>query len=190
MRGRQIKQTIDQGYQKPSTFKNIGEYKVDKKLSGRRAQVYYNKKENKYIVNHKGTQGPKDILTDALYITTGYKTNRFAHAKKVQKQAEMKYKGAEGTSIGHSLGKELALHASHKDAKIIGYNGLTLPSHLLRERKYTNYTHIRNQHDVASFAQLLTGPRASTVNILNAFPTHFLHNHTTVALEKVGEQEF
>ena len=54
---------------------NINGYKLDNELSGNRVQVYYNPTTNHTIVNHRGTQGINDYITDLRYGLFNYKNS-------------------------------------------------------------------------------------------------------------------
>ena len=49
------------------TPSDYGDYKVDKSLSGQRAQVYTNDATGKVIVAHRGTAGMHDMITDVQF---------------------------------------------------------------------------------------------------------------------------
>ena len=121
-------------------------YERDKKLSGKRVQVYH--KDGHAIIVHRGTKGIHDVGTDAAYISTGYKSKRFKHSKKIQKQAEKKYKKT--TTVGHSLGGTLAETSAikrGKSNKVITYNKIAIP---LRDKPKALQRDIRTKNDFAS----------------------------------------
>ena len=43
---------------------DIGDYKIDKQLSGTRAKVYTNKETGENVIAIRGTQGIHDMITD------------------------------------------------------------------------------------------------------------------------------
>ena len=78
-----LNKVIENGYKKKNKQdSNIDGYILDKKLSGERAQVYYNPETNKTVINHRGTASMKDWGTD-LGLSLGIKSGkRFKHAGK------------------------------------------------------------------------------------------------------------
>ena len=70
-----------------STYSNkkedIGDYKIDRKLSGLRAKVFTNKETGKNIIAIRGTKGIHDVITDGNLFFGNKNTKRFKHAQKV-----------------------------------------------------------------------------------------------------------
>ena len=84
LQSKDLKKILSSTYDKKN--KDIGDFKVDKSLSGRRAKVYHNENTGQTVVSHRGTASLKDWGTD-LGMSMGYENgNRFKHAEKVQKQ--------------------------------------------------------------------------------------------------------
>ena len=77
----ELKQILKSTYEKDK--KDIGDYKIDKQLSGLRAKVYTNKETGKNVIAIRGTQGIHDMITDANLLFNNKNTKRFKHAKKV-----------------------------------------------------------------------------------------------------------
>src|SRR5688572_20204870 len=70
-----LKSMIINGYiKKPQGMDNINSYVLDKSLSGTRAQVYHHPETNHLVVNHRGTQGIHDVITD-MRLMLGDKSN-------------------------------------------------------------------------------------------------------------------
>ena len=76
----ELKQILKSTYEKDK--KDIGDYKIDKQLSGLRAKVYTNKETGKNVIAIRGTQGIHDMITDANLLFDNKNTNRFKHAQK------------------------------------------------------------------------------------------------------------
>ena len=113
-----LQQVIKNGYKKDKTNKLDG-YILDHELSGSRAQVYHNEKNNKTIINHRGTQGFNDLITD-LKLSLGKTNNkRFNHGKNITDNAIEKYANSDFTITGHSLGAKIAKEANKKHNKDI-----------------------------------------------------------------------
>jgi hypothetical protein len=60
-----LQQIISNGYQDdPKKVNTIDNYKIDKALSGQRVQVYHNKDTDHLVMNHRGTKGIHDVVSD------------------------------------------------------------------------------------------------------------------------------
>ena len=115
-----LRKVLDNSY--TQTRDDIDGYKVDKSLSGKRAQVYVNA-DGKAIVSHRGTSGLHDVLTDMKYVMGQLgTTKRLKHARRIQKEAEAKYGSQNTTTVGHSLGSVLAQKVGRNSAEIITMN--------------------------------------------------------------------
>ena len=82
---------------------DIGDYKVDKKLSGLRAKVYSNKTTGKNVIAIRGTKGIHDLITDGHLLVGDKNTKRFKHAQKVYDRVVSKYGKDNLILAGHSL---------------------------------------------------------------------------------------
>ena len=71
-----LKSTYEPGKQ------DIGDYKIDKKLSGLRAKIYTNANTGKTVVAHRGTANIYDMITDVNLLFDNKNTKRFKHAQK------------------------------------------------------------------------------------------------------------
>jgi hypothetical protein len=102
-----LKNLLNASYEK--TPSNVGDWVVDKSLSGQRAQVYQNSKTGQVVVAHRGSASIQDFGNDLKYVLGSdlKDTKRYKHAEKVQKEAEAKYGADKVTTIGHSLGSLL-----------------------------------------------------------------------------------
>ncbi len=122
-----LQNIISNGYKKKKT-NNIDGYKLDNSLSGNRVQVLHNDDTNHTIVNHKGTGSLTDMWTDVkLALWNDKSGKRFDHSKKIQKEAEDKYKDSNFTVTGHSLGSKLAQEANTNNHELIALNGAYTP---------------------------------------------------------------
>ena len=74
---------IKNGYEdKPKHTDSVDGYVLDKSLSGSRAQVYYHPETKHLVVNHRGTKGSKDVMTD-IGLMFGHKSGkRFVQVKR------------------------------------------------------------------------------------------------------------
>lgn len=165
---------------------DVGDYRVDRSLSGQRAQVYHNPKNNHVIVAHRGTQGMHDWFTDMNYGMWGHgrNTTRFQHAKRIQEEAEKKYGTQNLTTVGHSLGAAIAEDVGQ------GKHVITLnkPSLLLTTPKHNARQYdIRTSHDPVSALRPLHAK-----NNLLTIPSRsqsLLTEHGTATLGRLGDQE-
>ena len=129
---------------------NVGEFKVDESLSGKRAKVYHNNETGQTVVAHRGTKGAKDWMTDGA-MALGYEGgNRFKHAEKVQKKAEAKYGTENLTTVGHSLGARLAEKYGQNGQEVITLNKPIIP-------KTFGKTISKNQYDIRSTTDAVSG---------------------------------
>jgi len=179
MKGGKLSSQDLQHFLKSSYDKKHSNYKdfvLDKSLSGQRVQVYHNPKTGQTVVAHRGTQGLRDWVTDARYALGDTSSKRFQHSAKIQKQAEMKYGAENVTSIGHSLGSQLAEKSSNKKTKeIITLNKPVNPNDLIRYSVPSNQTDIRTTHDPVSFLRPFERGKKAIVlpsDTLNPFTEH------------------
>jgi hypothetical protein len=142
---------IKNGYaDDPKETENLDGYVLDKELSGTRAQVYYNPTTKHLVVNHRGTKGVHDVMTD-IGLMFGHKSGkRFEHGKKITDEALNKYKTDNVTISGHSLGSEIAREAS-KNTKhdVVVVNPAVAPLDMFNKQK-ENETVIRSRLDPIS----------------------------------------
>ena len=76
-----LKDLLQSTYSKKK--QDIGDYKIDRKLSGLRAKVFTNKETGKNIIAIRGTKGIHDVITDGHLFFGNKNTKRFKHAQKV-----------------------------------------------------------------------------------------------------------
>jgi hypothetical protein len=170
----------DQNYQKAELGK-FG-YNLDTSLSNGNQQTYYNPNENKLLFNVAGTHNLSDVGTD-FYLGIGKlkDTNRFKEADNALKQAKSKYKNANTTITGHSLGSSIAsyLGDGHNDKIITLDKGSTIGQNTGRDE--TDY---RTSGDLVSLLGAnathtitLQNPHAQTGNfILDGLNAHNVDN--------------
>ena len=172
---------LNKSYEKD--LKDSGDFKIDKSLSGQRAKVYRNDKTNQTVISHRGTQGLRDILTDALYFTTGYKSNRFKHAEKIQKESEKKYGASNTTTIGHSLGAVLAKQYGNKSKEILTFNR-PIGLEDLKKKKNDNIVDVRTTNDPFSQLNKFSLKNGNEVSI-NSKSFHPIEEHRVKNLDQL-----
>jgi len=145
LKAKDLKAFLHKSYD--NKLQDHGHYKVDKSLSGQRVQVYHNPINNHTVIAHRGTKGIHDVLTDAKLMFGMKNNNRFNYSKKIQKQAEEKYKDSNITTLGHSLGSKLAEEATNKDGEIITLNKA---HHPFDNTKHKNQVDLRTKLDPVS----------------------------------------
>lgn len=163
-----IKKFLDNSYLDPKSQKKIiGGYKRDDELSGRRVQVYTDQ-EGKAIVSHRGTQGFKDVLTDAkLAVGKLTGTDRYKHAKKIQQKAVEKYGKENITTLGHSLGGSIAERAGKISGnRVITYNKGVSPLDFSKKLP-KKQTDIRSTGDLVSFSGKLQ--KGNKINLSHGY---------------------
>ena len=139
---------LKNSYERKDKKTLIDGYQIDKKLSGNRAQVYFNDENKKAVIVHRGTQGPQDFITDGL-LSIGVKTNRFTHAEKIQNKAIDKYGKENLLTMGHSLGGSLAEDVSKKGPTITLNKPVLLQD--IGKNIGNNQTDIKTSNDPVSF---------------------------------------
>ncbi len=123
--GNDLKRLLASTYEKKN--EDIGDFKVDKDLSGRRSKVYHNEETNQTVHAIRGTKNLKDWMNDAGMVVGYEGGNRFKHAKKVQKEVEKKYRTDNLTTTGHSLGARLGEKYGSNGKEIITLNRPIIP---------------------------------------------------------------
>ena len=130
----------------------IGDFQLDKSLSGQRAQVYHNPKTGEAVVVHRGSQGIHDWGNNLKYFL-GFdlkNSNRGKFAAKVQKEAEAKYGAKNISTLGHSLGGKLASDVGADSKEIITLNRAVAGRDLFKNPIKENEYSIRSQLDPVS----------------------------------------
>lgn len=163
----------------------INGYEVNNKLSGKRAQVYYNPATKEAIVSHRGTASLKDWATNTGMLFGYEGGRRFQHAKKIQKRAEKLYGAENVTTVGHSLGGRIAEKVGGNTKKVITYNKAATPRSILNPTK-RNQTDIRTTQDVVSYLSKFQKKQGPTISIkTNVNP---LAAHSTKPLNLIKKQ--
>ena len=171
---------LKKSYEKtPSDYKD---FKVDKPLSGQRAQVYKNSKTGQVVVVHRGTADMNDWISDARYAMGDTSGARFEHAKKVQKQAEDKYGKQNITTIGHSLGATLAEKAGGEGKEVITLNKPVSPYDVINHTVSSNQTDVKTGADPVSFLRGFQS--GGNTNVLKSDTYNPLTEHSTDTLSR------
>jgi hypothetical protein len=151
IKSKTLHKMITNGYaDDPKQTENLDDYVLDKSLSGTRAQVYYHPETKHLVVNHRGTKGLHDVVTD-IGLMLGHKSNkRFQHRKKITDQVLNKYDTDNVTVSGHSLGGPRAREASkNKNHDVVIVNPAVAPLDMFNKQK-DNETVIRSTLDPIS----------------------------------------
>lgn len=190
-----VSQFVEESYKKPKeASKQIGEYKLDKDLSTRKAKVYHDPKTNKTIVANRGTTGTLSDWTNNLRygtdLATGNifnlynKSDRMKQAEKVQKEAIKKY-GKVDTNIGHSQSGIITreLNKQGLTNEVININ----PASFFEKPKKNEKTY-RSKYDPVSIfsrgAKTLKGP----INPLKAHSSSFLKKSKKLLGGNINEE--
>ena len=164
---------------------DIGDYKIDRKLSGLRAKVFTNKETGKNIIAFRGTKGIHDLITDGHLLLGNKHTKRFKHAQKVYDRVVSKYGKDNLILAGHSLsGAIVEKIGNDKDEKYT-LNKAVVPLDILKRKKVPkNQTDIRTSNDVVSILRpFQKGKKAITIPS-DSF--NLLDEHKTDKLEKLN----
>jgi len=130
----------------------IGDFQLDKSLSGQRAQVYHNPTTGEAVVVHRGSQGIHDWGNNLKYFL-GFdlkNSDRGKFAAKVQKEAEAKYGAKNISTLGHSLGGKIASDVGADSKEIITLNRAVAGRDLFKNPIKENEYSIRSQLDPVS----------------------------------------
>jgi putative lipase involved disintegration of autophagic bodies len=177
MKSNDLQKILAKSYEKnPSDY---GDYKVDKSLSGQRAQVYTNDVTGKVIVAHRGTAGMHDMITDAKFGFGNTNNDRFDHAKKIQREAEAKYGKDNIITVGHSLGGLITNKVS--DGKQITYNKPTMFNSTNK-----NELAIKTSNDPFSLNNNRENSRKIVID--NGFNLNPFSNHSTDNIGKLNNE--
>jgi len=180
-----LKGIIKNGYQKDK-IDDINDYKLDKELSGERVQVYHNPKTNHTIINHRGTKGLQDVITDIRLLFGDKSSERFQHFKEVSEKAHEKYKDSNITQVGHSLGAQLAKEANVKrNDETVTYNGATTPLDLFNQQKSNEYN-IRTSIDpISAIQQYQPFQKPESNIVIPSTSYNLLDEHKSHALNRL-----
>ena len=176
-----FKRLLEKSYE--PTVDDYNDFLVDKELSGKRVQVYYNPNTKQTVVTHRGSQGIHDWINNFRYgVFNDTSSKRFKHSEKIARLAEQRYGGdSEIINIGHSYGAKLANTVAKPDQEVLSYNGATTVYDRFKQpRKRT--THVRNQDDVVSVLA-----NNNVVNIRDKRQSKFniLRNHGFDSLKRI-----
>ena len=165
---------------------DIGDYKIDRKLSGLRAKVFTNKETGKNIIAIRGTKGIHDVITDGHLFFGNKNTKRFKHAQKVYDRVVSKYGKDNLILVGHSLGSSLAEKVGKKNKdEIYTLNKPVTPVDILKGKRVPkNQTDIRTSNDVVSISRpFQKGKKEITIP---SDSLNLLDEHKTDKLEKLN----
>eukprot|EP01040_Poterioochromonas_malhamensis_P000306 gene306-323_t len=184
LKASQLQKMIKNGYSSKKD-KKIDGYELDPELSGNRVQVYHNPQTNHTVVNHRGTQGVQDWMTDfRLALLNDKSSKRFKYSKQQQQLAEQKYKDADITTIGHSLGAKVAEDANKNKHEQITLNGATTAFDI-GKKVPDNQVNIRTTLDPVSVLQNLQYKNGKEV-IIPSKTLNPLTEHTSDVLSRLN----
>ena len=164
--------------------KDVGNFKVDKHLSGNRTKVYYDEENNMPVVVHRGTNSKQDMMTDTGLLF-GHRGNRFKHAKKIQKKAEKKYGTENMHTLGHSLGGLVAEEIGKNSKNVITYNKAISPFEMLKKNQ-SNQTDIKTSNDPVSSLNYFNNNKKNKTKVFNAKTNNPFKSHSTDALKHLN----
>jgi hypothetical protein len=167
---------------------NYKDFIVDKELSGKKTQVYYNPKTAQSIVVHRGTATMTDWMTDAHYAFGNTNTKRFRHAQDIQRKAEEKYGSKHVTTIGHSLGAKASELVGKNSKEVITLNKPVSVKDMIYTKVPKNQTDIRTTFDPVSLLRpLQRGKKSKNISSDTINP---LTEHSTDTLQREGERMY
>jgi hypothetical protein len=190
MEGGKLKASLISDFFKESHEKgmnNVGDFKIDKGLSGKWVKTYHNPIDDWTVVVHRGTstsmdkEGAYDVFVDAQ-LAVNYKNNaRFKKSEEIQKKAEQKYNPKRMTVLGSSLGGTLAQDSAGKDVhEIITSGKPTTPADILfKKRPKDNQFDIRTHTDPVSALKPLM-PHKNDIQVKSKTPFNPIKSHLGV----------
>jgi hypothetical protein len=101
---------------------NIDNYELDKELSGQRVTVYHNKDTGHTVINHKGTSGIHDWITDLRLGLGDKSSNRFKHPVSALQTLAPKHKN--NITVTNKSINPLEQHSSGTVDALEGYNDI------------------------------------------------------------------
>ena len=178
-----LKDLLQSTYSKKK--QDIGDYKIDRKLSGVRTKVFTNKETGKNIIAIRGTKGIHDVITDGHLFFGNKNTKRFKHAQKVYDRVVSKYGKDNLILAGHSLGSVLIEEiGDKKDEKYTLNKPVVIPDLIKGKRVPKNQTDIRTSNDVVSILRpFQKGKKEITIP---SDSLNLLDEHKTDKLEKLN----
>jgi hypothetical protein len=183
-----VKKLLQNSYSNDQAHEIDG-YIRDDALSGSRAQVYYNPETGEAHVIHRGTQGIVDWKNNIAYGLNNYEsTDRYKHAKKIQEQAENKYRPENINTIGHSQGAMVANKLGKNTKNIIAVDRpVNLRDLLTKTSGHT--TDVRTKNDLVSYLMpyQMKGNKSNLITIPSETRDP-LFEHSTDRLNKLGHQ--
>jgi hypothetical protein len=181
---RELKRTLNASYDDvPMDATN--DFKVDRELSGKRTKVFHDASTGRTVVAHRGTASIQDVGTD-LGLAVGYRGKRFAHAKKVQKQAEKKYGTDNLETAGHSLGGIIAEEVGGNSRNVITMNKAVVNPF---RRNLTNQTDVKTSNDPVSVLNRFSGNKAHVIPSQKFNPLNPFKEHTVTTLKRVKKNK-
>jgi len=119
-----VRDLIQSGYAgKPNEALKSAGLIIDPHLSNDNQQVYYRPADQQLFINISGTHNLSDVGTDAYLAFGNLKgTKRYKQARRVVRDAKIKYGVNYANISGHSLGGAIAQYVGAKNDKIITYN--------------------------------------------------------------------
>lgn len=182
-----LKGMIQNGYKKkPQNHDNIDGYVLDKSLSGQRAQVYYHPETKHLVVNHRGTKGLNDVMTDIQLMFGMQNNKRFNHGKKITDEAIKRYDTDNISIVGHSLGSAVAKEANKKHNKETILVNPAVTHHNILDKKDDKETTIRSEYDPVSFMHNFKLNKNNTINV-NPKSLNLLKEHNSDVLDRLGD---
>lgn len=156
------------------THTDEGDYLIDPELSNQYAQTYT--KDGRAYVVHRGTKGATDWLTNARMLFGDKNDYRFRAGRDIQQKAENKYGSKNITTLGHSLGSQIAKEVGKNSHEIIAYNRPTLPLDIINNDLPSNLHDIRTSFDPVS---ALRGIEKGNVHTIQSKSWNPFYEHRT-----------
>jgi hypothetical protein len=180
----ELKKVLNSSYEANPTdaTRNL---KVDKELSGKRTKVFHDADTGQTVVAHRGTASIQDVGTD-IGLAVGFRGKRFAHAKKVQKQAEKKYGTEKLDTVGHSLGGIVAEEVGGNSKNVITFNKAVVNPN---RRNLKNQTDVKTSADPVSVLNRFSSNKAHVIPSQKFNPLNPFKEHTVTTLKRAKKDK-
>jgi len=159
----------------------LGNYRLDRKLSNANQQVYFNQHNGKLHYNVNGTRNLRDWAVDALAPLGLLKsTNRYKQADETLKKAKEKYNVKNATISGHSLGGAISSRVAKPEDKVYSLNRYSLGDPIK-----ANEMAYRTKNDVVSLLSM-NAKNMKTIKTNNSINPISSHNVKTIKNENIN----
>lgn len=169
-------------------LESIDNWIINPELSNELVQVYKNSNSNQAIVVHRGTASKDDIITDSKLLFGFRNGNRYKYSRNIQQKAEALYGSNNVTTIGHSLGADIANEVGSNSHEIIILNRPITPLDVLKRKKVArNVFNIYTEKDPISLLKPMVDDPKKT--IIKSETNNPLTEHSVTTLNRMPDDK-